>query len=265
MHYLIYTISDAVGETAGRIAKAAAMQFEGASYDIENFPHVNDIKTVEDIIQRAAEHHAIVIFTSVVPKISYAITENCKAKGVECIDVMSPAIDCFSRFLTTPPSQKPGLSYKLDANYFKRIAAMEFAVKYDDGKDPRGLALADIIIIGVSRTSKTPLSMYMANFGYQVANIPIVPDVPLPKELYETDKSKIIGLITDPEKLCQIRSQRLRAMGLSSRSNYANIQRILDELDYAEKIMSKLACPIINTADKAIEETALEIREMLNI
>ena len=140
---------------------------------------------------------------------------------------------------------------------------MEFAVKYDDGKDPRGVLKADLVIIGVSRTSKTPLSMYLANKNIKVANIPLVPEAKVPQELFQIPSKKIVGLTNTPEKLNEIRTERLRALGLSTANSgenkYANMERILEEIDFAESLMKKIGCPIINVSNKAIEETAEKI------
>jgi regulator of PEP synthase PpsR (kinase-PPPase family) len=152
---------------------------------------------------------------------------------------------------------------KLDDEYFRKIEAIEFAVKYDDGRDPRGILRADIVLVGVSRTSKTPLSMYLAHKRYKVANVPIVPEVKPPDELYQIPRSKCVGLIISPDKLNEIRTERLKALGLGARANYASYERILEELDYAEKIMKRVGCPVINVSNKAIEETAGLILDIL--
>ncbi len=261
--YRIYTISDSLGETAGRIARAAANQFADCSYSIKNHPFINDVAVVQHILDEAAGHSSIVIFTTVIAEIRQAIIECCQRYQIDYIDVMKPSLELFARHLNQQPLNQPGMTHRLDENYFRRIDAIEFAVKYDDGKDPRGLQKADLVIVGVSRTSKTPLSMYLANRNYKVANVPIVPDVALPKELYQIARSRIIGLICAPEKLIGIRVERLRAMGLSAQSNYASMARVIEELEYADAIMKKLGCPIIDVSNKAIEETASVIIEMI--
>ena len=152
---------------------------------------------------------------------------------------------------------------QLDDAYFRKIEAIEFAVKYDDGRDPRGVLNADIVLVGVSRTSKTPLSMYLAHKGFKVANVPLVPEVLPPEELYKIPRNNCVGLIITPDKLNAIRKERLRNLGLTSQANYASFERILEELDYAEKIMKRLGCPVINVSNKAIEETADYILEVL--
>ncbi|EHI70925.1 hypothetical protein STRIC_0875 [Streptococcus ictaluri 707-05] len=161
------------------------------------------------------------------------------------------------------PLGQPGMLRQLDNHYFKRVDAIEFAVKYDDGKDPRGILKADLVILGVSRTSKTPLSMYLADKQLKVLNIPLVPEIPIPKELKEIPSQRIIGLTNTPEKLNSIRSERLKALGVSGSANYAKMDRILEELDYADRVMKELRCPVINVANKAIEETAAIILDIL--
>ncbi|HEO7012662.1 TPA: kinase/pyrophosphorylase, partial [Streptococcus agalactiae] len=152
---------------------------------------------------------------------------------------------------------------RLDNDYFKRVESIEFAVKYDDGRDPRGILQADLVIIGISRTSKTPLSMFLADKNIKVINIPLVPEVPVPKELRMIDSRRIIGLTNSVDHLNQVRKVRLKSLGLSSTANYASLERILEETRYAEEVMKNLGCPIINVSDKAIEETATIILEIL--
>jgi regulator of PEP synthase PpsR (kinase-PPPase family) len=161
------------------------------------------------------------------------------------------------------PKNEPGLIRKLDEKYFKKVEAIEFAVKYDDGKDPRGLKKADIVLIGISRTSKTPLSMYLAHKNIKVANVPLVPEVPVPDEIFEVPPKKIIGLTTNPIKLNEIRQERLKALGLSNEANYASMERILEELDYAEGLMKRLGCPVIDVSTKAVEESANIIMDIM--
>ena len=161
------------------------------------------------------------------------------------------------------PLREAGVIRKMDKSYFNRVEAIEFAVKYDDGKDPRGLLKADLVLVGISRTSKTPLSMYLANKHIKVANVPLVPEVPIPKELDSVEPRRIIGLTNSPEKLNVIRTERLKAMGLNGSANYAKLDRILEELDYSEEVMKRLKCPVINVANKAIEETAGIILDIL--
>jgi len=254
---IIYVISDSIGETAQQVAKAAISQFSiNDNYEIRRFPYVVDKKFLMEILNSGKNEGAIILYTLVNEELSNLTREYCQSQELSNIDLMSPILREISNKVNKKPKMEPGTIRKLDESYFKRVEAIEFAVKYDDGKDPKGVLKSDIVLLGISRTSKTPLSMYLANKNIKVANIPLVPEIPLPKELNNINPKKIIGLTNTPEKLNKIRQERLKALGLSSNANYANIERILQELDYSDSIMKKLGCPVIDVSNKAIEETA---------
>ena len=191
------------------------------------------------------------------------ISQFASEHNIRCVDLLTPVVDSIASVTGETPLEETGMLRKLNDRYFKRVESVEFAVKYDDGKDPRGVLKADLVIIGVSRTSKTPLSMYLANKNIKVANIPLVPEAKVPQELFQIPSKKIVGLTNTPEKLNEIRTERLRALGLSTANSgenkYANMERILEEIDFAESLMKKIGCPIINVSNKAIEETAEKI------
>ena len=254
---IIYVISDSVGETAQQVTKAALSQFN-KEYDCEirRFPYVAEEKFLIEILESGKNEGAIIVYTLVSENLLNIAKDFCNKEGLSHVDLMTPLIDQISKKIGTKPKREPGIIRKLDESYFKRVEAIEFAVKYDDGKDPRGILKSDIVLLGISRTSKTPLSMYLANKNIKVANVPLVPEIPIPKEVFEINPKKIIGLINTPEKLNSIRQERLKALGLSSNASYANLERILQELDYSEKIMKKTGCPVIDVSNKAIEETA---------
>lgn len=261
---IIYVISDSVGETAQQVARAAISQFSiNDNYEIRRFPYVVDKKFLMQILNSGKNEDAIILYTLVNEELSNLTKEYCHKQNLSSIDLMSPILDKISNKINKNPKREPGAIRKLDESYFKRVEAIEFAVKYDDGKDPRGILKSDIVLVGISRTSKTPLSMYLANKNIKVANIPLVPEIPLPKELNNINPNKIIGLTNSPEKLNKIRQERLKALGLSKNANYANIERILQELDYSDNIMKKLGCPVINVSNKAIEETAGIIMDLI--
>lgn len=250
-------ISDSLGETGAIVAKAAISQFQTKDYKIKRYSYVNDIERLDSILKELSEEENLfIVYTFVNQSLVQYISTYARNKKIWAIDIMSPILDGMSEILGIKPSYEPGAIRKLDEAYFKRVAAIEFAVKYDDGKDPRGVKKADLVLIGISRTSKTPLSMYLANKNIKVANIPLVIESEPPKELYEIPAKKIIGLTNSPEKLNEIREERLKSLGLPSGSDYASLDRILNELDYSEKIMKKIGCPVINIANKAIEETS---------
>ena len=198
----------------------------------------------------------MICYTIISPVLRRKLKTLTKNSDVTVVDIIGPMMDGIGNIATTEPTMKAGMIHRLDEEYFKRVEAIEFAVKYDDGKNPIGFLKADIVIVGVSRTSKTPLSMYLAHKRIKAANLPLVPEVALPPELFQIPARKIVGLIIDPFKLNFIRSERLRSMGLDSNASYANIDRINEELTYARGVMRRLHCPVIDVSSKAIEETA---------
>ncbi len=260
---IIYVISDSIGETGEQVAKSVISQFEIENYEIKKFSHVLDIDYITEILHSANKTNSIIIYTLVELSLAIYVKQFCEGNSIPYFDLLTPLLNAIAFRTNLTPLREPGINRMLDEKYFKRVEAIEFAVKYDDGKDPKGILKADIVLIGVSRTSKTPLSMYLANKNLKVANVPLVPEVPIPKELYDIPVKKIIGLTNTPEKLNIIRQERLRALGLSGYASYASMERILEEIDYSEEIMKKIGCPIIDVSSKAIEETSGLILDIL--
>ncbi len=254
---ILYVVSDSVGETAEAVARAAASQFNGGHMILRRVSHVHEFSIIDETVNRAQEENAMIAFTIVLPELKSYLLKAARQAGVVTIDIMGPIMEAFESAVGHPPHLKPGLVHQLDEDYFRRIDAIEFAVKYDDGRDPRGLARADVILVGISRTSKTPLSMYLAHKQIRVANVPLVPEIAPPDELFQLAGShKIVGLTIRPDKLNLIRQERLKALGLTAEANYASHERILVELEYSDLIMKRLKCPVIDVSDKAVEETA---------
>ena len=254
---VIYILSDSLGDTAEYVINATAEQFKPNEYIMKKFSFVNNVEQVKMILDDAKEVQALIVFTTVIKEVKEEIIRLSNHYNLLNIDIMTPLLNKFEVFFNAKPINEPGIIRRLDETYFKKVEAIEFAVKYDDGKDPRGVKKADIVLLGISRTSKTPLSMYLAHKNLKVANIPLVPEVPVPKEVFEIDKDKIIGLTTDPSKLNEIRIERIKALGLgNTNATYADMQRILEELEYADEIYRKIGCPVINVSSKAVEETA---------
>lgn len=253
---VIYVISDALGETAEFVSRAAAAQFNGIKIKIRRVPYVQEETHIDEILEEAVEEQAILAYTIVVQDLRLYIERRAKEKNLVTIDILSPLITAIAEKTGSQPRNIPNIIHRLDEQYFRKIEAVEFAVKYDDGKDPRGALYADVVLIGVSRTSKTPLSMYLAHKGIKTANIPIVPEVTPPRELFVISPKKIFGLVLDPHKLNQIRSERLKTLGLGASADYASLNRIMQELEYAEQVMKKIGCQIIDTTTRAVEETA---------
>lgn len=253
---IVYVVSDSIGETAELVVKAASSQFRERSIEIRRIPYVEDRETVEEIVSSAKADRALIAFTLVIPEIKQHLVDTASAQSVAIVDILGPMMGEMKQNFKQEPRYEPGLVHALDENYFRRVEAVEFAVKYDDGRDPRGIERADIILIGVSRTSKTPLSQYLANKRLKVANVPIVPEVEPPEELFKVSIDKCFGLRANPEKLNDIRQERLKALGLDAKANYANISRINEELKFFDNIVNRLGCEVIDVSNKAVEETA---------
>lgn len=260
---IVYVLSDSVGETAELVIKAGLSQFNHADYKIQRIPYVEDEKTIDEALQLAKEREGIIGFTLVEPQLRDYLNERARSMNIEAIDIMGPMMEAMERVFVHPPRLEPGLVHKLDEEYFKRVEAIEFAVKYDDGRDSRGISRADIVLIGVSRTSKTPLSQYLALNRLKVANVPIVPEVDPPEELYQVNPNKCIGLSISPNKLNEIRKERLKSLGLGDQATYANIKRIHEELDYFNEVVKDIGCEVIDVSNKAVEETANMIIHMI--
>ena len=260
---IIYACSDSLGETAERVARAAASQYDKQEFNIIRVPYIRSEQQIEELVCKAEANKAMICYTIISPSLRRKLRELTKTANVTVVDIIGPMLAGVGTLTDTEPTLKAGMIHQLDEEYFKRVEAIEFAVKYDDGKNPMGFLKADIVIVGVSRTSKTPLSMYLANKQLKVANVPLVPEIPPPEELFKVPSSRIIGLLIDPYKLNEIRCARLKAMGLTDGANYADIRRIQEELEYARAIMQQLHCMIINVSNRAIEETASLILEYL--
>ena len=260
---IVYVVSDSVGETAELVAKAAISQFQNAAVQLKRVPYVEDKSTLTEVIALAKMNRGIIAFTLVIPELRRFLLEEAEREGIPVFDIIGPLMDKMEDLFGLAPRYEPGSVRVLDEDYFKKIEAIEFAVKYDDGRDPRGIMRADIVLVGVSRTSKTPLSQYLAHKRFKVANVPIVPEVEPPEELFNVPPHKCFGLKISPEKLNSIRRERLKALGLDDKAIYANINRIKEELHYFEQVIKKIGCDVIDVTNKAIEETANVIMNII--
>lgn len=262
---IIYVVSDSVGETAELVTKAALSQFlDETDYDLYRIPYVESFEVLRGAVYHAKQLGALIGFTLVNNELRDFLVEEAASKQVECVDIMGPMLRAMERKFSLKSKQEPGNIHKLDEDYFRRVEAIEFAVRYDDGRDPRGVMQADIVLIGVSRTSKTPLSQYLAHKKLKVANVPIVPEVDPPETLFQIPTHKCIGLKISPEKLNGIRRERLKSLGLSDGASYANLDRIEAELNFFDNVIQRLGCPVIDVSNKAVEETANIILNMIN-
>lgn len=259
---VIYVVSDSLGETAEFVARAAASQFNTSGFEIRRIPYVSEKSIIAQIVEEASTFPSVIAYTLVVSGLKEELEEMARAHNVLAVDVLGPMIDALARITDKVPKMQAGLLHRLDDQYFRRVEAIEFAVKYDDGKDSRGLLHADMVLIGVSRTSKTPVCMYLAHKRIKAANIPLVPEVAPPVELFKIPARKIVGLTIKPHFLNQIRQERLKALGLTTDAEYASLERIQKELVYADRIMAQLGCPVIDVSNRAVEETASKVLEI---
>lgn len=258
----IYIISDSVGGTAQKITAAVLAQFPTLKMsETKRFPFVTDSEQIKEILLDAEKEQAMIVSTLVSRSLINYVNAFVEKTGLNHVDLMSPLTKSIEEHYGTQSVQEPGALHKLDTDYFNRVSAMEFAVRYDDGKDPRGVLKADLVILGVSRTSKTPLSLYLANLGYKVVNIPVIPEAQIPEELFKVPTSKIIGLTTNARSLARVRESRLASLGLQKNSLYADHARIERELAYAAELFEQLQIMTINVESRSIEETAVLIEE----
>ncbi|MFC4808243.1 pyruvate, water dikinase regulatory protein [Paenibacillus sp. GCM10023250] len=258
---IIYVVSDSAGDTGELVVRAAVAQFHPIHTEIRRVPFVHDEGSLERYVAQAKQHGAIMLYTLVLPGLREAMLELAEKHAVTAIDLLGSLIQSLEQKTDRKARQEPGLNHVLDENYFRKVDAVEFAVKYDDMRDTTGILKADIVLVGVSRTSKTPLSMYLAHKQFKVANVPLIPEVGPPPELFQIPKEKVVGLTIDVHYLNGIRKERLKALGLPDSASYAKEDRIEFELQYAASVMEKIGCLVIDVSHKAVEETASLILE----
>ena len=259
----IFVVSDSTGETAERVVRAALLQFPDHRARVRLFTRVRDRDSVADVLSKAADVGAMVVFTLVAPELREYCHEFARDRGVEAVDVIGALIHKVGGFLEAQPINVPTATLPLSEEYFRRVEAIEFAVKSDDGKEPRNLRKADLVLVGVSRTSKTPLSTYLAGRGLRVANVPLVLGVPPPKELFDVTPERVVALTIGIDKLLEIRKERLTQLGMPPDANYGLRDHVKSELDFAHDMFrSNQGWSVLDVSGRAIEETATIILEM---
>jgi hypothetical protein len=258
----LHIVSDSTGETAARLVLALEAQFPGQVFEEVRHPRVETVEDLEQAVRRARGRPAVMVYTLVERGLRDQMRRLCRRARVHYCDLLGHPIDSISRVAGVAASMEPGARAPLDQTYFRRIEAIEFAVKYDDGVG-NGLDEADIVLVGVSRTSKTPLSIYLGYLGHKAANVPVVQGVELPSTLFEIDRSKIVGLTIDAQRLAEIREQRVRSMG-APRKRYADLNAVYEELDAASAVHRQLGCPVIDVSELSVEETAMRIIRLVD-
>ncbi|MBA2361516.1 MAG: kinase/pyrophosphorylase [Actinobacteria bacterium] len=258
----LHVISDATGATAKRLVLALEAQFPNQEFEEIVHPRVETVDDLRLAVERAKGRPAVMLYTLVEQELREAMRALCKSARIHYCDILGHPIDAVARVSGAAATMTAGARPPLDSQYFKRMAAIEFAVKYDDGVGG-WLEEADIVLVGVSRTSKTPLSMYLGYLGYKTSNVPIVNGIEPPAELFEIDSKKVVGLTIDAERLAEIRTDRAKRLGGGNNRKYAALVDIYDELEAAEKLHRRLGCPVIEISELSIEETAARVLQVL--
>jgi regulator of PEP synthase PpsR (kinase-PPPase family) len=258
----LHIVSDSTGETAARLVAALEAQFPEQPFEEIRHPQIETIDDLQLAVTRAKGRAAVMVYTLVDRELRECMRTLCRSARVHYCDLLGHPIEAIAKVSGMSAKMKAGARPPLNSTYFKRMEAIEFAVKFDDGVG-RGLHEADIVLVGVSRTSKTPLSIYLGYLGHKVANVPIVKGITPPKELFEIDARKVCGLTIDAKRLAEIRSVRARSLGGATRQ-YAELLEIYEELEQAEELHRRLACPVIDVTGLSIEETAHRVIRLLD-
>jgi regulator of PEP synthase PpsR (kinase-PPPase family) len=254
----LHIVSDSTGETAARLVQALEAQFPDQPFEEIRHPRVETLDDLRIAVNRMKGRPAVAVYTLVKPEFRDTMRSLCRRAKIHYADLLGHPIESIARVSGRTAQMRPGARPALNSTYFKRMEAIEFAVRYDDGLGA-GLEEADIVLVGVSRTSKTPLSMYLGYLGHKTANVPIVRGIAPPKELFDVEPAKIVGLTIGAERLAEIRQVRVRSMGGGGQRGYASLVEIYAELDEAAAIHRRLGCPVIDVTELSVEETAHRI------
>lgn len=259
----LHLVSDSTGETLDAMAKAALAQFKGADAVKHVWPMTRNMRQLEFVLDDIRQKPGIVMFTLVNDDMRTALVTYCDTLKIPYLGVLDPAIAFFGRYLGEKAQAKPGQQHVLNAEYFRRIDALNYTLAHDDGQVSENIGKADVILVGVSRTSKTPTCIYLANRGVKAANIPVVKGCPLPEQLFTVKEPLIVGLVTSPDRLVQIREARLKTMNEDRGSSYADIDAVRAELTYARRLFTDYGWPVIDVTRRSIEETAAAVLTLM--
>ncbi len=258
----LHLVSDATGETVTSVVRACLVQFEGVLAHQHNWWLVRTQGQVERVIAGIEENPGIVLFTLVDGAVRALLEEACRRRKIPCIPLLDPVMAGLSAFLDVEVKALPGRQYQLDAEYFARIDAMQFTLAHDDGQLMEAVDEADVVLVGVSRTSKTPTCMYLANRGLKCANYPLVPGVPLPPTLERAKRPLVVGLTKDPKSLSDIRRARLRMLNQAEETDYAQFEKVKEEVQAARRIFTRLGWPVVDVTRRSIEEASAAIMQL---
>ena len=262
----VYLISDSTGETLDRIFMALKAQFNNFNYDLNQFSFTRTENQISSILNGAQEKESpIILYTVVNSKLAKFLADEANKKKIPCFGVLGDLILNFSKILNEKATHQPSAQHVLDEDYYKRIEAIQFTMNHDDGNNTENILESDIILVGVSRTSKTPTSIYLANKGLKTSNIPLVNEMSIPKGVAETKSICVIGLTTEAERLFDIRRNRLNSLKENEASDYTNLEKIRNEVDQSKKLFKKNKWPVIDVTRKSVEETAASIIKIFEI
>ena len=259
----IFMVSDNTGKTCERVVNAALNQFKTTKVVKKLFTTIRTKEQIKEVINEAVKVNGIIVYTMVLPDCRYEISELGRFNGIPTIDIMGPLLIRFSDLLEISPLAQPGLGKQLDDNYFKRIESIDYTIKHDDGLGLSTLDQAEIILIGVSRTTKTPVSIYLSYRGWKVANIPVFPDRGLPEELNYVDPKRVVALTLKPVRLSLIRMERQRHLGNVQLGDYIDPDRIKCELTDSLRLYRNANYSILDVTNKSIEETSTELMRII--
>lgn len=260
----IIIVSDGTGETAAQMTKAAMVQFGKQNVYFTRYKNVRHEAQIEAICDDAALNQDLLIYTIVSPQLRAFLVSKAREKSLPCVDLLGPILVGLASYFGYEPKSIAGLLHDVNESYFQRIAAMEYTIAHDDGRDLTALEKADVVIVGISRTSKTPLSMYLSHQGWRVANIPLIQGFEAPKEILQIDQRRVIGLTIDAQDLATIRRARLERLGQNQGGEYADPEKVNQEIEYANEIFRRnRKWPVFNVTGKALEETASEIIKLM--
>lgn len=255
----IFVVSGGVGTSGEQVVNTVLAQFQGVDVPMITIPSVRNSTQITSAIAQAKAARATIVHTLVDGELRAEMVRRAAEEGVVALDLMGPLIERLADILGQPPLGRPGFYRQLNATYFERVGAIEYAMAHDDGRNRQDWPEADVLLLGVSRTGKTPLSMYLAVLGWKAANLPLVPEIPTPPELYELDRSRVIGLTIDLDRLLAFRMRRARHMGMSAQSNYAHPGRVEEELRAAHQVFRRGRYHVINVTDRPVEASADEV------
>ncbi len=261
-YFHLHLVSDSTGETLIAASRAAAAQYQGVASIEHVYPLVRTRSQLDRVVAEIDNAPGIVLFTLVDPDLSRRLEAACEESGSPCLSVLGPVLTLFQSYLGQSSTPRAGAQHMLNPEYFKRIDALNFTMMSDDGQLPENLEHADIVLLGVSRTSKTPTSIYLANRGYKTANIPLVPDIPLPRALDHLRRPLIVGLVASPERIIQIRQNRLLALHADSQTQYVDRVAVAQEVASSRRLFAERNWPTIDVTRRSIEETAAAILDL---